>query len=54
MKNQATWIVACCLLALLLGGCTSSGSLFHKRSIASQAESDPFPTASQAGLAQAK
>lgn len=56
MRKQASWIFACCFAVVLLGGCTTGGSLFHsplgKGSIAKQAEKDPFPTASQVGLAQ--
>jgi hypothetical protein len=56
MRKQTGWIVVCCLCVVLLGGCASSGGILHgplgNRSIAKQAENDPFPTASQVGLAR--
>ena len=56
MKRQTSWIVACCLLALLACGCVGTGSTFRNpladKSIAKKAADDPFPEASEVGLAE--
>lgn len=56
MRKQASWIVVCLFSVVLLSGCVSSGSFLHSplgdRSIAKQAEKDPFPAAAQVGLAE--
>ena len=56
MRKQASWIVVCLFSTVLLGGCASNGSFLHApladRSIAKQAEKDPFPAAAQVGLAE--
>jgi hypothetical protein len=56
MRKQASWIVVCLFSIAMLSGCASSGTFLHSplgdRSIAKQAENDPFPAAAQVGLAE--
>ena len=56
MKKQVRWLVLCFFSVALFGGCASTGGILHSplpgQSVAKQAEKDPFPEASQVGLAQ--
>lgn len=57
-RGYLGWLLICCVSAVFLCGCASTAGSFPsplvlgKGSIAKQAEKDPFPTASQVGLAQ--
>lgn len=56
MSKQALAFVVCILAMVFLGGCASTGGILQSpladRSITKEAENDPFPVASQVGLAQ--